>query len=51
MLIGGATGCVLCDRYEIMLFKKGVGPKSAANDRQIIDFNKSKYHTLFHRHI
>ena len=25
-LIGGATSCVLCGRYEIKLFKKGVGP-------------------------
>ena len=34
-----------------MLFEKGAGPKSAASDQQIIDFNKSKYHALFHRHI
>ena len=51
MLIGGATSCVLCGIYEIMLFEKGVEPKSAASDWQIIDFNKSKYHALFHRHI
>ena len=47
-LIGGATSCVLCGRYEIKLFKKGLGPKLTASDQQIIDFNKSKYHALFH---
>ena len=45
MLKGGTTSYVLCV-YEIMLFKKGVGPKSVASDWQIIDFNKSKYHAL-----
>ena len=45
---GGATSCIICGRYEIMLFEKGVGPKLAASDWQIIDFNKSKYHALFH---
>ena len=47
-LIGGATSCVLCGRYEIKLFKKGVGPKLIASDQQIIDFKKFKYNALFH---
>ena len=47
-LIGGTTSCVFCGRYEIKLFRKGVGPKLAASDWQIINFNKSKYHALFH---
>ena len=50
-LVGSVTSCILCGRYEIMLFEKGVGPKLAASDWQIIDFNKSKYHALSHRHI
>ena len=33
---------------EINLFKKGVGPKLTTSDQQIIDFNKSKFHSLFH---
>ena len=33
---GGATSCILCGSYEIMLFEKGVGPKLAASDQQII---------------
>ena len=37
-LIDGATSCILCGRYEIMLFEKGLGPKSTASDQQIIDF-------------
>ena len=47
-LIGGATSCVLCGRYEIKFFKDGVGSKLTASDQQIIDFNKSKYHVFFH---
>ena len=50
-LIGGTTSSVLCGRYEIMLFEKGQGPKSASSNWQIFDFNKSNYHALFHRHI
>ena len=38
-LIRGTTNCVLCCRYEIMLFEKGAGHKLAASDWQIIDFN------------
>ena len=34
---GGTTSCVLCGRYEIKLFKKGVGPKLTASDQQVID--------------
>ena len=26
ILIGGATSCVLCGMYEIMLFENGAGP-------------------------
>ena len=47
-LTGGTTSCILCGRYEIKLVKKGMGSKSTASDWQIIDYNKSKYHALFH---
>ena len=36
---------------KFKLFKKGVRPKLTATDQQVIDFNKSKYHALFHWHI